>query len=188
MPSPSEQLEFQTTALRDLVGGVKADQWGDPTPCANWTVRDLAAHVVGGGTVFAASFRGETVPTGADAEMPDVLGDDPVGALDRVFADFQSAAESPGAMERDVVLPFATLPAQVALDVAKFDLLLHAWDLSRATDQPFDPPDDVVAGARQTAEMMIDGARDGDTFKNATEAPAGARGIDQLAAYSGRTV
>lgn len=188
MPSPSEQLHYQTATLQDLMAGVKGDQWDNPTPCAKWTVRDLAGHLVGGGTMFAASFRGDTVEVDADDETPDLLGDDPAAALAGMIADFEASAGSPGAMERDVVLPFGTLPAQVALDLVKFDLLIHAWDLARATGQPFDPPAEVVDSARQTAEKMIEGMRDGDTFRDATDAPAGASSIDQLAAFTGRIV
>jgi len=182
MASPSDQLQFQASAVQELMEGVKPDQWDNTTPCAKWTVRDLAAHLVGGGTMFAASFRGE-----APQEGGDVLGADPTAAWGRVIADFQASADAPGAMERDVTLPFATLPAQVALDVAKFDLLVHAWDLARATDQRFDPPADVVANARATAEMIVVGVRDGDTFGDAVDAPAGASPIDQLAAFCGRS-
>jgi uncharacterized protein (TIGR03086 family) len=187
MPSPADQLEYQATALHDLIGGVRADQWDDPTPCAKWTVRDLANHLVGGGTMFAASFRGEAVEMDESA-MPDLLGDDAAGAWDRVVADFAAAVSAPGAMDREVVLPFATLPAQAALDIAQFDLLVHAWDLARATGQSFDPPDDVVAAGRQVAEAIVDGIRDGDTFTDAVDAPPGASPMDQLAAYCGRSV
>jgi uncharacterized protein (TIGR03086 family) len=187
MASPSEQLQFQTSALQELMGGVKPDQWDNSTPCAKWTVRDLAGHLVGGGMMFAASFRGEAVQNGGEGETPDVLGDDPAGALARMIEDFKSSADAPGAMERDVTLPFATLPAQVALDIAKFDLLVHAWDLAHATGQPFDPPAEVVANARATATTIVDRLRDGDTFRDAVDAPADARPIDQLAAYTGRS-
>lgn len=187
MASPADQLRYQTTSLHDLMAGVKADQWDDPTPCEKWTVRDLANHLVGGGTMFAASFRGTTVEM-SEGEMPDMLGSDPAAAFDGVIADFEASVASPGAMEREVVLPFATLPAQVALDIATFDLLVHAWDLARATGQPFDPPADVVADARRTAETIVDGLRDGDTFRDTTGAPAGASPIDQLAAFTGRSV
>jgi uncharacterized protein (TIGR03086 family) len=187
MASPADQIQYQAAALHDLIAGVRADQWDDPTPCAKWDVRGLVNHLVGGGTMFAASFRGETVETD-ESGMPDLLGDDPAGAWDAVVADFDAAVSAPGAMDRDVVLPFATLPAQVALDVATFDLLVHAWDLARSTGQPFEPPDAVVAGARRVAETLVDGARDGDTFGDAVAAPAGASAMDQLAAYCGRSV
>ncbi len=187
MASPSEQLQFQSSALQKLMEGVASDQWDNPTPCAKWTVRDLATHLVGGGAMFAASFRGEAAQGGGEG-APDVLGDDPAAAWARVIADFKSSADAPGAMERDITLPFATLPAQVALDIAKFDLLVHAWDLASATGQPFDPPADVVANARATAETIVGGLRDGDTFRDPVDAPADASPIDQLAAYSGRSV
>lgn len=187
MASPADQLRRQATALHDLIAGVRADQWDNPTPCAGWTVRDLANHLVGGGTMFAASFRGEAVE-GDGSDMPDLLGDDAAGAWDRVIADFESAVAAPGAMDRQVVLPFATLPAQVALDIASFDLLVHAWDLARATGQSFDPPDDVVAAGCQVAETIVDGLRDGDTFTDAVEPPADASPMDRLAAFCGRTL
>ena len=58
MAAPSEQLQYHSSALGQLIEGVKPDQWDNPTACAKWTVRDLVAHLVGGGTMFAASFRG----------------------------------------------------------------------------------------------------------------------------------
>jgi uncharacterized protein (TIGR03086 family) len=187
MASPADQIKYQASALHDLIAGVQADQWDDPTPCAKWTVRDLGNHLVGGGAMFAASFRGETVEMD-ESGMPDMLGDDATGAWDRVVGDFEAAVSTPGAMDREVVLPFATLPAQVALDIATFDLLVHAWDLARATGQSFDPPEDVVAAGRQVAETVVGGLRDGDTFKDAVEAPAGTSPMDDLAAYCGRSV
>jgi len=186
MASPADQISYQAGALHDLVAGVQADQWGNPTPCAKWSVRDLVNHLVGGGTIFAASFRGESVEM--ESAMPDMLGDDATSAWDGVIASFETAVSAPGAMDREVVLPFATLPAQVALDIASFDLLVHAWDLARATGQSFDPPDNVVTAGRQVADTMVDGLRDGDTFTDAVDAPPGASLIDQLAAFCGRTV
>jgi uncharacterized protein (TIGR03086 family) len=187
MAAPAGQLNYQAGALHDLIAGVRADQWANPTPCAKWSVHELVNHLVGGGTMFAASFRGDAVELG-ESGMPDMLGDDATAAWDRVIADFEAAVSTPGAMDRDVVLPFATLPAQVALDIATFDLLVHAWDLSRATGQSFEPPDQVVAAGRATAETIVDGLRDGDTFADATDTPAGASPMDQLAAFCGRTV
>ena len=186
MASPADQISYQAGALHDLVAGVQADQWGNQTPCAKWSVRDLVNHLVGGGTIFAASFRGESVEM--ESATPDMLGDDATSAWDGVIASFETAVSAPGAMDREVVLPFATLPAQVALDIASFDLLVHAWDLARATGQSFDPPDNVVTAGRQVADTMVDGLRDGDTFTDAVDAPAGASLMDQLAAFCGRTV
>lgn len=45
-----ERRDLARTAYQrfaDAVGAVDADQWGLPTDCEAWTVRDLAGHVVG---------------------------------------------------------------------------------------------------------------------------------------------
>ena len=157
MASPADQISYQAGALHDLVAGVQADQWANPTPCAKWSVRDLVNHLVGGGTIFAASFRGESVEM--ESATPDMLGDDATSAWDGVIASFETAVSAPGAMDREVVLPFATLPAQVALDIASFDLLVHAWDLARATGQSFDPPDNDNELLIHSLRPQIEGGR-----------------------------
>jgi uncharacterized protein (TIGR03086 family) len=88
-----------------------------------------------------------------------------------------------------VTLPFATLPGQVVVDIAKFDLLVHAWDLAQSTDQPFDPPADVVEPAMASAQMIIaPPARDGDTFADEVTPPADATELQRLVAFTGRSV
>jgi len=186
--APSEQIKYQTTAMHDLVAGVKPDQWSNPTPCEKWTVRDVVNHLVGGGQMIAASFRGEPA-VDADGELADLLGDDPVGAIDATIAAVNAAADAPGAMDEMVVLPFATLPAEVAMGIAKFDILVHCYDLSVSTGQSFDPPADVVAEGRTLAEMLIQPElRGSGPFGDELEAPAGATPMQQLAAFCGRTV
>jgi uncharacterized protein (TIGR03086 family) len=189
MASPSDQLQYHVTTLRGLVAGVRPDQWNSPTPCDKWTVHDLVNHVVGGGQMFAASFRGETVAMDPDGPLPDMLGDDPLAAFDGAIAAFVDSVNSPGAMERDAVLPFATLPAPIALNIAKFDLLVHCWDLAQATGQPFDPPEDVVLEGQQMAEMIIQPPmRDGDTFYEVVVVTDDASSLERLVAFSGRSV
>jgi len=48
-PSPTRLLEAHGRALADfdrLVRAVPADRWDSPTPCAEWSVRDLVEHLV----------------------------------------------------------------------------------------------------------------------------------------------
>src|SRR4051812_11293154 len=97
-----------------MVAATTKDQLTNPTPCTKWTVADLFNHFVGGGHMFAAAFRGEA-PAMPDGPAPDLLGDDPAAAFDASIADFQAAISAPGAMEREVALPFATLPADAVV-------------------------------------------------------------------------
>ena len=186
MSSPSDQLKFQLDSMHDLVAGVKPDQWTNTTPCDGWAVRDVVNHLALGGTMFAASFRGDTMEIDPENPEPDILGENPLAVIDAVRADLVQSMDSPGAMDRDAVLPFATLPAQVAVDIARFDVLVHLYDIAVSTGQPFDPPADVCDNGRQTAEMIVPGLRDGKSFGDENSAPAGATPIQQLAAFSGR--
>jgi uncharacterized protein (TIGR03086 family) len=183
---PTEQLDPTITDLRRLVAGTRPEQLTEPTPCAKWTVRDLVNHLVGGGHMFGAAFRGE--PMGdPDAPMPDLLGDDHVAAFEAAVADFIDGADTPGAMERPVALPFATLPGEVALQIASFDLMVHCWDLATSTGQAYEPSAESAEGALAVAQMIIQPeARDGDTFAAEVPAPTGATPLERLVAFTGR--
>lgn len=180
-----DQLDGVLDTLGGLIAGTTPEQLALPTPCAKWQVRDLINHVVGGGHLFAAAFRGETVDI--DGPMPDLLGDDPQTAWKGAIADFDAAVKAPGAMERTVPLPFGQLPAPVALDVAALDLTTHCWDLAQATGQRFAPSDALVEEAAAAARMLISPeARDGDTFAAEVPVAADAPALDRLVAFLGR--
>jgi uncharacterized protein (TIGR03086 family) len=64
------------------VHGVPPDGWTAPTPCTEWTVRDLVNHLVGEHLWAPHLLRGETVEQVGDRYEGDVLGKDPVAAWD----------------------------------------------------------------------------------------------------------
>jgi uncharacterized protein (TIGR03086 family) len=188
--APSEQLAFQAGAIHGLLVNTTPDQLDNATPCANWTVRDLLNHLVGGGYMIGGALKGDAAPIDPEGPMPDLVGDDPVAAWDGSVATFAEGIDSPGALEREVTLPFGTLPGATLLEILKFDLLVHAWDLARATGQPFDAPEEVVEPTFSAAQMIVTPARNdaGEPFGPEVAAPAGASPIERLAAFSGRSV
>jgi uncharacterized protein (TIGR03086 family) len=176
---PITQLEQLGPHLGGVVAGIAPDQLEDPTPCAELTVRGVLEHMLTGATAFAAAYRGE------EPGEPD-LGD-PLGRFHEVLGDLVSAISAPGALDRTVQAPFGPLPGEAFARFVVLDGLVHGWDLARATGQVYDPPDELVAAAEAFARQALDPLRDGDTFKDAVEPPAGATPIDRLAAYTGRT-
>jgi hypothetical protein len=44
-------------AVAGLIGNIRADQWSAPTPCPDWTVRQVVNHLIGMNRVFAALGR-----------------------------------------------------------------------------------------------------------------------------------
>lgn len=187
--APSDEISYQVETLRALVAGTKPEQMHNPTPCANWDVRALVNHFVGGAHMFASAFRGEEQHIDPDAPMPDLVGDDALASLDAALADFNAAVDAPGAMDKVINLPFGQIPGPIVLEILKFDLLVHAWDLSQATGQTFDPPAELCEQGLQAAQMIISPeARDGDTFKDAVSASASATPLEQLVAFTGRSL
>ena len=186
---PSEQLAYQRETLRGLVAGVASSDLTKSTPCAKWDVRGLVNHFVGGAAMFASAFEGQAEAIDPDAPMPDLVGDDPLGSFDRAIAAFDAAIDRPGAMDQLVDLPFGSMPAPIVLELLKFDLLVHCWDLATATGQPFEPPADLTEQAIVTAQQLIaPQLRDGDTFGAEVSVGAGATPIERLVAFTGRAV
>jgi len=123
------------------VAAVKDDQWGDPTPCAEWSVRDLVNHVVGEELWTAPLLRGKTIAEVGSQFEGDVLGDD---ALERARL---ASAESAAVV--DEIVPGG---GRVQLSYGEEDMgeyvrqlcadhLIHGWDLAAATggDTSMDP-------------------------------------------------
>lgn len=154
-------------------------------PCPGWTVRDLVSHIVTGNRMFAGILRGD--PPAAPAGSP--AGEDLVTAYRDAASGLLAAFSEPGALEREVSVPFGTVPGIAALHLPITELLVHGWDLARATGRPASFPDDLAE-----QELAFTRARLGDIaagrrpFGPPQPAAADAPAIDRLAACLGRTV
>lgn len=109
------------------VEAVRRDQLGWPTPCSEWSVQQLIDHLIGGADYLLASTTGaEPIPS---AGAP---GTDYRTRVDRVL----TALESPGALDRVCVSPLGfDWPVSDAVAGTFMDVLVHTWDLARATGQ-----------------------------------------------------
>ena len=125
----------------DRVNAVGADQWDDPTPCRDWTVRDLVNHVVGEDAWTVPLVEGRTLEEVGTSLDGDLLGDDPVrAALDAAMAATKSTAERlPGG--GIVHLSYGDEQLTEYVHQLAADHLVHSWDLAVATgsDARLDP-------------------------------------------------
>jgi uncharacterized protein (TIGR03086 family) len=172
-----------------VVDGIQPSQLDEKTPCAEWDVRALLNHITGGADMFAICVNEGSI---GDDRLMELIGGDNLGADYK--ASFRAAAaralgafEQPGADEIIVKLPFGEMPAGIAMQIAVFDLTVHAWDLAKASGQSTALDPDVLGTALQVGRQMIGPEmRDGQMF--ASEVPVGASAPvqDQLAAFAGR--
>lgn len=175
---PLTQLDELGPLLVGVVGNITPDQLELPTPCAEFTVRGVLDHMIGGATMFAAAYRGVTP---AETDLTDVLA-----AFGPALGDLAAAINAPGALDRTVAAPFGDVPGEAFARFVVLDGLVHGWDLSCATGQPYDPPHALVAEVDTFAHQALDPLRDGQTFGPAVEPSPDATPIERLAAYTGR--
>ena len=173
--------------FRQVLANISKDDLDTQSPCQSWKVQDVVTHLVEGSDFFVTSVGGEASGAGADA----VAGDYEAafnGAADRTL----NAFKQPGALDREVDLPFGRMPATALVGIATTDTFTHAWDIARATGQPTDLDPEFAAQLLERAKLTItDAVRgpDGTTlFGPEQHAPDGAPVADQLAAFLGRVV
>ncbi len=188
---PSDQLAVIIPTLIDIVDGLGAEQLGNPTPCANFTVQGVLDHMMGGASAFVPAFLGEE----ADAETTvssthrTPAGEVPAAEFRAAMTGLLDSVSAPGAMERMIDAPFGRVPGSVFARFVAFDGLIHGWDLSTATGRAYEPPADVVAAVSAFAhEALGPDMRDGDTFAAEATAPPDSGELVQLVAFSGRCV
>src|SRR5436190_2029262 len=146
-----------------------------PTPCDQWDVRTLLNHVVETQRYFVDSARGKDA-TPPSPSPPDLIGDDPVGAIKRARDDTAATFGEPGVIDK-------TGPS---LGVAFSDLLLHTWDLARATGQNATMPDGLAASAYDLIHGKFTDEQRKGLFKPEVKVGAGASPQEKLLAYTGR--
>jgi uncharacterized protein (TIGR03086 family) len=179
MLGPLEQLEVVMPAFVGLVRD--DDDFLDlVTPCEGWVVRDLLGHINGGARAFAAAVEGRDV-----REKP--LGDRPSVAVAEALAEFDKAIRGPGALERTVNSPFGEMPGETFARLAALDLLVHTWDMSRASNQEPGVPEEVVQAVDEFARQAItEDLRTPGVFGPEVDAAANGNRLDALAAFTGR--
>jgi uncharacterized protein (TIGR03086 family) len=185
----SDPVTVYATALDGCgrrVAGVGPDDWHRPTPCADWDVRALVAHLVDENRWVPPLLAGRTIADVGDELAGDPLGDDPRAAWAGSAAAAGEAVARPGALDVTTHLSFGDVPGGEYVMQLTADLLVHGWDLARATggDERLDPG--VVDAVATWFDGMEAAYRDAGAIGPAVELPDGASAQDRLLARFGR--
>lgn len=168
----------------DLIGRISDDQWAAPTPCTEWSVRDVVGHLVGMNLVLVAMFEEGPMPE----RGVDRLGADPAGAFLRSADALQAAAARPGVLEQSQATRIGTATGADRLQWRMVDLLAHGWDLEQATALAADLPSDVAEQALTFAQAQLPSQPRAGRFADPQPIGDRAPAIDRLAAFTGRPV
>ncbi|MEU9123372.1 TIGR03086 family metal-binding protein [Streptomyces sp. NPDC048506] len=169
------------------VHAVRDDQWDGPTPCAEWSVRDLVNHLTAEQLWVPRLVRDGAAITdvGSDYEG-DVLGDDPVETWDRAAVAAVAAFSERGALGRTVQLSYGSAPADAYCTQMMADAVVHSWDLSRAIGAEERLPGDLATAALREVEPYAPGLAASGLFAPAVEPPPDADDLVRLLCLLGR--
>jgi uncharacterized protein (TIGR03086 family) len=182
MESVPDRYRRLAATMTERIAAVPDEAWSRPTPCEDWSVRDLVAHLVDVHGIFQG-LVGRTL-----VDHPPV-DDDPLGAWQAVRDQMQADLEDPEKLDQeyDGRLGRSTFGKSVDGFVC-FDLVVHGWDLARATGQDDSIDARDVERVQASVDAMGDTMRANKVIAEPVEVATDASPRDRLLAALGRRV
>jgi uncharacterized protein (TIGR03086 family) len=183
-------LRPTTTALADLVRGVRDDQLSGRTPCPDYSVADLVDHIGGLAVAFTCAARKDNDTIHAASADGTRLED---GFRERIAAallELGEAWQDPAAYDGLTMAGPIEMPGDQAALVALDEVVIHAWDLAVATGQPYPADLDAVEACQTFVDSFAPppgGPADaGGLFGPPVPVPPDAPALDRLVGAAGR--
>ncbi len=179
----TQSLQQVFTEAERVIAGVREDQLDDPTPCPEWNVRALLAHMIGVADNLGRRARSrEPIDVSTYELEPRFLNQ-----FRRVARSTMLAFQSRPLTDEVQMFGRQTLVSTL-LRLNVLDTATHTWDLARATGQAEELPADVAEYARKAAEQEVPlDSRMPEIFGPPVEVGADATPTERLVAYLGRT-
>jgi uncharacterized protein (TIGR03086 family) len=166
----------------DRAREVPADEWDNPAPCEGWVARDVVRHMV--------DWMPALLESGADVQLPSgpSVDDDPVAAWTTLSDGIQALLDDPETASKPFSHPQAgdhQLDDAIGMFIVG-DVLVHTWDLARATglDETLDPEE--VAAQYEGMEPMDEVLRASGHYGPRVAVPDDADMQTKLIAFTGR--
>ena len=135
MSEIADRYRRRADRFEGTVADVPPERWSDPSPCTEWTARDVVGHIIDMHGVMMRS-AGRSLSPGPS------LDDDALGAFRTARADVEALLDDPAVATTESDTPMGRMTLEQHIDgVVSEDMVLHRWDLARATgqDDTFDP-------------------------------------------------
>lgn len=168
----SSHLIVTTTAAdaADLIRAVPAELRHAPTPCPDWDVATLTGHVFQVVAALDLAGHGRDIPA-------DHWQRPRTGAT--IAPDWAAPPET-------IDMGGMRMPGETVVAMLVGDLVLHGWDLARATGQPFAPGADAVQATYAFLTAFAEQGRGQGLFGEPVPVPGDAPPLDRALGLSGR--
>jgi uncharacterized protein (TIGR03086 family) len=173
-----------TSLCLTAVAAVRPNQLDLPTPCSEWNLGELIAHLVAENRGFAANATGVIDRVAWKPGPPDEI----------TLAKFPASVEKVTAaladydvLERPVeVRVFGVFPGRVAVAMHFVDYLVHSWDVARAIGRPDPIPDELAEAALRLSPLFPVERPPGGAFATVVPVDADAPASERLLGLVGR--
>lgn len=181
MSEISERYRKVAARFTQRVQEVPVDAWENPAPCEGWVARDVVRHMVEWMPSFFESNADLVLPA------PPSVDDDPAAAWKVLSDGLQRALDDPEVASREFEMRMGRYRVDDA--IATFcigDILVHTWDLARATglDEALDSDEvhRMVEAMEPIEDLLVQSGQYGPRVPVADDADEQTR----LIAFSGR--
>lgn len=167
-----------------LVEGVGPEGWDAEAPCEGWVARDIVRHLVEWAPWWVSEGTAHSVSITAEVD------DDPAAAWTQLRDQIQAMLDRPEAEAEtfDSEMFGGEMPLGVAAErFVSGDVLVHTWDLAKATGQDASIDAEFAAGMYEGMLPMDEMLRRSGQFGPRVEVPDDADPVTKLIAFTGRT-
>ncbi|MDQ6783209.1 MAG: TIGR03086 family metal-binding protein [Actinomycetota bacterium] len=161
---------------------ITPEQWAVPTPCSEWDVRELVAHVIATHGRMVANLESSPPQEVDAAEDLTVHWPKASAAVRAALADPDRASRTVSGMFGEQ--SFESLVGRLLCA----DTLFHTWDLARATGQEEQLDPEAVAKAMEFLVPLDEAIRRPGGFAPKIDPPADADPQTRLLNFGGRAV
>lgn len=181
-----EAEDFRRIAadFTDRVDGVGPDGWDADAPCEGWVARDVVRHLVEWVPWWLSEGTEHSVRITADVDA------DPAAAWVQLRDQIQAVLDRPEAESEtfDSEMFGGAMPLGVATErFVTGDVLVHTWDLAKATGQDASIDAGFAADMYEGMLPMQDMLRQSGHFGPAVDVADDADPVTKLIALTGRT-
>jgi uncharacterized protein (TIGR03086 family) len=172
----------------DIVRTIDPAQLAARTPCSGYDVRGLVNHLLFWGPSLEAAARKESVspPAASEADV-DLTRGDWAAALQAQVERTVAAWRRPGAWEGTTQLGSPMeLPASLIGDMVLGELVVHGWDLARATGQQLGVDDEVGEHLAEAVAKTAEQGREMGVYGPEVPVPDTAPPLARVLGLTGR--
>ena len=170
-------------ALDAVVQRTPATAWDSPSPCDEWTAREVLGHFMWGLQRVTSIATDAALP--AERAEADVAGQDPASSWAETRDAVLAALDHAGALNKVFNGPFGPGPIDGFLSLHTMDGLLHTWDIAKAVGIDAHLPTDLAAAGISGLIAAGDNIRKPGLFGPAVEVSADADAVTRFVAIAG---